>query len=695
MMQKIRKRLNSLFNNALNFFGKMGGFLRVVKIQQRLIISLLVLSLVPLILMSIISYSKSNSAISSRISQYSVGLLKQTSKNLESELVKYEQLARDIGYADTIQSTFAQMRTLSADEQISPALNINRMLNERALMYDEISDMGFITGSDVDQFLAKSAKSISEEDWDKIINTAKEAKGAPIWAIVTNTEGKNRLILARELNSVVSSGKIGIIYLGIDTEHFAKSFRSVDLGEGSELFLMDTQGVVLASRNEEIAVNQSYTDLSIMDKLSSGLKEDNMTFSFNGNLAAFSNLKDYGWNLVALIPYSYINACGRSILSSVVLLFIICVIVAVILSFVISASISKPLNKLVRVMQEARDGNLSIILEDKQKDEIGIVTRNFNDMLGNIRNLISKVGVSSGKLVESIEKIQTSADTSYASSEQVALTMQEIARGTNAQAEEISNGLNYTNALAEGINRVGDNVTSVSRFINSTKELSESGLSVVKLLKDKASETNAVTGKVAEDIASLNADMKEIRKILKAISSVAEQTNMLALNATIEAARAGEAGKGFSVVATEVKKLADQSKESSEMINAIINSIQAKAESTVETAQSGSLIVSEQMEAVKSTDEAFKSIYASMDNIIENMASMRESVEAMLSSKEDTLQVMDNISTVSQQTAATTQEISASTQEQMSSAQALATLADQLDSMAKDFMEAISIFKTE
>ena len=99
--------LNSLFNNALNFFGKMGGFLRVVKIQQRLIISLLVLSLVPLILMSIISYSKSNSAISSRISQYSVGLLKQTSKNLESELVKYEQLARDIGYADTIQSTFA------------------------------------------------------------------------------------------------------------------------------------------------------------------------------------------------------------------------------------------------------------------------------------------------------------------------------------------------------------------------------------------------------------------------------------------------------------------------------------------------------------------------------------------------------------------------------------------------------------
>ena len=166
--------------------------------------------------------------------------------------------------------------------------------------------------------------------------------------------------------------------------------------------------------------------------------------------------------------------------------------------------------------------------------------------------------------------------------------------------------LSYTNALADGINKVGGNVTSVSEFIIDAKQLSENGLSVVKLLKEKASETNLVTAKVAEDIASLNDDMKEIRKILHAISSVAEQTNMLALNATIEAARAGEAGKGFSVVATEVKKLAEKSKESSEMINTIINSIQAKAESTVETAQRGNITVNDQMEAVKSTDEAFK-----------------------------------------------------------------------------------------
>ncbi len=695
MIMKIRHFFNSFFKKTSETLSNIGELVRIIRIRQRLIISLLVLSLAPMMLMGIISYSKSNEAITTRISQYSVGLLKQTSRNLESELNKYEQLAREIGYSDTIQASFAELKRLNADEQIAPALNITRILQEKARIYDEINEMGFITGQEVDQYLAKSGKTIKDEDMTRIVETAKAAKGAPVWVMITNTENIGRLVTARELNSIISGGKIGVIFLAVDVECFADSFRAVDLGEGSELFITDEEGLVLASRNPEIPVDQTYTDLSILDRISSSTGQDRLTFTFNDNLAAFSTLKDYGWHVVALIPFSYINAGGKAILSSVILLFILCLIIAAALSLVISASISIPLNKLIRVMQEARDGNLARSLNDKQKDEIGIVSRNFNEMLGNIRNLIGKVSVSSTKLIGSIEKIQTSADSSYSASERIASTMQEIARGTGAQAEEVSNGMGSTNKLAEGINRVGESVTSVSEFINHTKELSENGLSVVQLLKEKASETNYITGKVADDIESLNKDMKEIRKIVNAISLIAEQTNLLALNAAIEAARAGEAGKGFSVVAAEVKKLADKSKDSSAMINAIINNIQAKTDSTVSAAQNGNMIVNEQMEAVNSTDEVFKNIYKSMDNIIKNMANMRESVANMLASKEDTLTVMDNISAVSQQTAATAQEISASTEEQMSDAEELSSLAGQLDSMAQELKEAISIFKTE
>lgn len=695
LMRKFLLTVTTFFKGVWPKLLSAGNLLRVVKIQLRLIISFLVLSLIPLMLMGIFSYSRSNEAITSRISKYSAELMKQTTKNLESELIKFEQLARDIGYSDIIQNTFTEMRKQNADEKLTSALIVDRSLKEKTATVNDIREMGIVTGTADDEQLLSSAKTFSSEQIKVIIDKAKSAKGAPVWFIISNTDNMNRLVTARELNLTKGGGKFGVIFLSVDVKHFSDVFQDMDLGEGSELFVMDLDGVVLSSRNEDVQVNKKYGDQGILAMLEENRIKETPTFEYRQNLSTYAFIESNNWYVVALIPFNYINAAGKSILASVVLLFITCLVFATALSFIIAASISTPLKKMVNAMQEARNGNLSICLQDESKDEIGRVTRIFNDMLANIRALVSKVSTSSINLIDSLEKIQTSAERSHSASNQIASTMQEIAKGTGDQASEVSRGVEYTNKLAVGINKVEDNVASISQFIVNTQELSENGLSVVKLLKDKASEANTITGKVAADINNLNHDMKEIKKIANAIGTIAEQTNMLALNATIEAARAGEAGKGFSVVATEVKKLADKSKESSSMINSIINNIQIKTDNTVATAQSGSEIVNDQMKAVGMTDEAFKNIYASMENIIIHMRDMRESVDNMLVSKDDTMKVMENISAVSEETAATAQEISASTQEQMSGAEELAKLADELDSMAQELSGAISIFKIE
>ena len=694
----IKKAVDAIKNatkNARDALNSSGNVLRIIKIQYRLIAAFLILSLLPLGLMGLISYSRSNKAISERIEKYSAGLVKQTAVNLETELVKYEQLAREIAYVDTIQQSFTDMRGKSADEKLGYTFQIGTTIREKTATYNEISQFGFIVEDDPSKNLLKDARGITDEELVRISEKAKEARGAPTWLLTQTADGGTLLITAREINNTVGGGKIGVFLMAIDTEHFRDKLENVDMGEGSQLFMMDSEGLVLASRNEEVAVNQSYSDLSILEPLVVNREQDIVTFDFGRNLVAYSYLKNYDWYVVSLIPYSYINAAGKTILTSVIILLIVFVVVSTLLSFAVSSSISVHLRKLVNVMQEARSGNLALRLEDRSKDEIGIVVRNFNDMLGNIRSLIAKVSESSSDLIDSISKIKTSSENTRSASEQIALTMQEIAKGTSLQAEEIAYGLTSTNQLSDGINKVGENMVAVSGVINNTKELSEKGLSVVRLLKEKAQQTNDVTRKMAEDVQSLNSDMKQIKKIVNAIGTIAEQTNMLALNATIEAARAGEAGKGFSVVASEVKKLADKSKESSAMINSIINAIQAKTDSTVVTAATGSKIVDEQMEAVNSTDEAFKSIYSSMDNIIENMKIMHESVENMNASREDTVRAINNISAVSQETAATTEQVSASTQEQMSGAEELAMLAERLDEMAQELKKAISIFKVE
>ena len=672
------------------------SLVRNIKIQYRLIGSFLLLSALPLLIMGISSYTSSSKAINTKISMYSNELMKQTTKNLDFEFTRFEQLEREIGYNDTLQTYFTDMLKQTEDEKLGTVSKVVKITREKIAAYNEILEVGIVPPKDIDvEKFATPLKAINAEELKRIVDAAKAAKGAPSWQVTEGTDKKVRLVVAREINLVNGGGKLGVIVIGIDTKHFSDVFKDMNIGDGSELFIINSESLVLSSKSESIPVNKTFTDPQLIKDLDTNKEAEKFTFDYNGNMANYSFLQSNKWYVVALIPYKYLNSEASGIAKRVIVLFITCMALAVLLLFIISASISKPLNKLLGVMREARNGNLTIKLNDKSKDEIGKVTRNFNDMLSNIRELISKVYSSAQNVLESSGQIESAANQSYTASEQISSTIQEIAKGSTEQATEISQGVDYTNQLAVGINEAGKNMTSVSEFILKTKDLSEDALSVVRLLNDKAVEANSITDQVATDINGLNTDMKEIRKIVKVIVGIAEQTNLLALNATIEAARAGEAGRGFAVVAEEVKKLADKSKKSSSMINTIINSIQQKADSTVITANSGSAIVKEQMEAVQKTDKAFKTIYDSMVNIIDHMEVMYSSVNGMVTSKDKTLQAMENISAVSEEAAATTEEVSASTQEQMAGADELSKLAKELTEMAQELNGAVSIFKIE
>lgn len=399
--------------------------------------------------------------------------------------------------------------------------------------------------------------------------------------------------------------------------------------------------------------------------------------------------------IVATIPNSYLNAESNNIRNTIVIISGISIILAYFISSVIAKSVSIPSNSLIGLMMKAKSGNLALNIRDNSNDELGHITNHFNDMLANFCRIIKQVGESTKTVLYNSERIALSAGQSHEASEQVALTIQHIAKGSSEQAAETMQGVNHMNNLSEGINKVGENMATVIEVVEQTANLCEKAFLIVKTLNEKAAMTSTVSEHTTSDINDLNEDMKKIRDIVKVIGDISEQTNLLSLNAAIEASRAGTAGLGFAVVAEEVKKLAQQSKDAAANIGYIINSINKKTNQTVKSAIEANDIIIQQMNSVKETDNAFRIIYNSMKSIIKNMNNMDSSVKDILNSKEKAVNAIEKISCVAEEAASTVQEVAASTQEQMAASEELASFAKSLDQMARSLNNEISSFNVD
>ncbi|MGG4267341.1 methyl-accepting chemotaxis protein [Peribacillus simplex] len=186
---------------------------------------------------------------------------------------------------------------------------------------------------------------------------------------------------------------------------------------------------------------------------------------------------------------------------------------------------------------------------------------------------------------------------------------------------------------------------------------------------------------------------KTISDVTNAISKISEQTNLLSLNASIEAARAGESGKGFAVVANEVRSLADDSKEATKNIQAIIQSILSDTEELVKTTNETNQISKGQKNAVITVSEAMKELEDSVGRISNSIQEEKRSIESINLQKETVVKVIEEITAVSQQTTASSEEIASSMEEQAASSNELAQYTHQLTQLIKDLEHTLGEFQ--
>ena len=422
---------------------------------------------------------------------------------------------------------------------------------------------------------------------------------------------------------------------------------------------------------------------------------ENVALGGENYLMIYRKISQTGNVLLTLIPARILQSSTRQIIISTLVFCIVAAVIAFVTGMLMANSMGRTINRIINASARAASGDLTVSLQSRRKDELGLLTRSINSMIANMRDLIEQASGVAGKVTGSTDVVSSTSQQVSNISKEITRAIQEIASGASAQASDAEQGVRKISILDEKINDVINSAKLIDELTGNTKTLTENGLSTIEDLDVKAGRTTDITREIIEDIKNMEVHSKSIGKIIKVISGIADQTNLLSLNAAIEAARAGEAGKGFAVVADEVRKLAELSMESAREISNIIKTTQDQTARTADKASDAEAILKSQNEAVQKTLEIFRNIMGSMENLSAHVEHIMSGVVEMEENKTQAINSIQNISAVSQETAASTEEVTASAEEQLSLIEELSRFAEELRISSQELHEAIARFRLE
>ena len=383
-----------------------------------------------------------------------------------------------------------------------------------------------------------------------------------------------------------------------------------------------------------------------------------------------------------------------SIVAAVAAIMLVCLIV----STKLASTISRNIRTSIKAVEKIAAGNLNVQVNNKllkSKDEIGDLSRVTITLRDAMQRTILEINQNVQKLLEASSLLGTAADNTNGTMNKVRSAVNRIVENSAEQAENSKSTSEHMRLMGENITETSAEVEALNSNAEFMHQSSEKAAETLSNLQHINSEVERIIGEVQEQTNRTNDSVQQIHKATAFITSIAEETDLLSLNASIEAARSGESGRGFAVVAEQIKKLSEQSNQSSSEIEEIAMMLSEDSQKAVEIMQKMQEIIVSQSESMQDTQKVVEEVVAQIANSMQSIQQIKETTEHLANVRNEVLQAVETLSNIAQDSVSGTKKTYEDTEEVVDTFKQVYMSAEQLREIADQLAGSVQYFHVE